>query len=78
VKKKTARRKFAFKNHAVTLKVRKIGARFVYGEWNSFSRCLLWCDSDSRSGGPKFFKTYEAAVKAMQRYSKRYYGEVAK
>lgn len=67
-------RKWLFKNHGTSLRVRKVGDRFCFHETH-----LHWMVSSEKERGQpaKLYSTYEDAVKAMQRYSKRYYGEKA-
>lgn len=66
---KTKRRKWVFKAHVVSIRVRHWHGGFCFHE--SHLR-----PSHAGSVTP-VFKTYDLCVKAMQRYSKRHYGEKA-
>jgi hypothetical protein len=57
-------RQRVFKNHAVKLVIRTYPHGFVFGESHLFE-------------GSKPYKTYDECLKALQRYSKKYYGEKA-
>ena len=59
------RRKFIFKNHGTTLKIRKHAGGFVFYE------------AHLPYFGEKLYKDYETAFKKMQTYSRKYYGERA-
>lgn len=61
-------RKYIFKNHGTKLRVYK----YVHGWTFAESHLVKYFMIEY-----KWYKTYEEAVRGMQRYSKKYYGEKA-
>ncbi len=63
--KRAKKRKFLFHNHATSLRIYSYGDCYRFGE-----------ESAGRlRAEPKFYETYEKALNALQRYSKKHYGE---
>ena len=65
MRKKKLKRKWLFNNHGTKLRIKKHCGGFIFKEAHL-------CDWDN-----KVYKEYELAFKAMQRYSKKHYGEKA-